>query len=99
MVSYHALIDWFQKMAKRMLYFRLVSCCSVLFFVAGTKPEAAAPQGVSQRSSVSGNKDLPYSPELVVKLLTEARATGNVQRGAEVFRSPLFACLSCHKVG
>src|SRR5262249_54564514 len=37
--------------------------------------------------------------ELVVRLLAKARASGDVRRGAEVFRSPQFACLTCHKVG
>src|SRR5262249_44527471 len=32
-------------------------------------------------------------------LLKEARTTGDVRRGAQVFASPKFACLSCHRVG
>lgn len=45
------------------------------------------------------SKGLAYDRELVVRLLAEAKANGDVRRGAEVFRSPQFACLSCHKVG
>ncbi len=36
--------------------------------------------------------------ELVMRLLAEAKANGDARRGAEVFRSPQFACLTCHKV-
>jgi putative heme-binding domain-containing protein len=39
-----------------------------------------------------------YDPQLVVRLVEEAKAHGDVRRGAEVFQSPQFACLSCHKV-
>ncbi|HLJ96100.1 MAG TPA: DUF6797 domain-containing protein [Gemmataceae bacterium] len=45
------------------------------------------------------SKTLPYDRELVVRLLTEAKASGDARRGAEVFRAPQFACLTCHKVG
>jgi putative heme-binding domain-containing protein len=44
-------------------------------------------------------KALPYDRALVVRLLAEAKANGDAQRGADVFRSPQFACLTCHKVG
>ena len=31
-------------------------------------------------------------------LLNKARSTGNAEHGAEVFASPRFACISCHRV-
>jgi putative heme-binding domain-containing protein len=40
-----------------------------------------------------------YSPDLVTQLVAAARGSGDVRRGAMVFRSPQFACVSCHKVG
>lgn len=40
-----------------------------------------------------------FDPAAVVALAREARAGGDSRRGAEVFASPRFACLSCHKVG
>ena len=44
-------------------------------------------------------KLLAYSPELVSQLVTAAKMHGDAKRGAAVFRSPLFACSNCHKVG
>jgi putative heme-binding domain-containing protein len=41
---------------------------------------------------------LDYSPAMVNDLVAAARAHGSAQRGAMVFRSAQFACLSCHKV-
>lgn len=40
-----------------------------------------------------------YSPGQVEQLLAEARERGNSARGAAVFSSAKFACVSCHKVG
>jgi putative heme-binding domain-containing protein len=39
-----------------------------------------------------------YSRDLVEKLVAEAKAHGDIQRGAFLFRQPTSACLSCHKV-
>lgn len=44
-------------------------------------------------------KELPYSAELVGRLVAEARTSGDARRGAEVFRAAQFACISCHMVG
>ncbi|HZW29899.1 MAG TPA: DUF6797 domain-containing protein, partial [Isosphaeraceae bacterium] len=41
----------------------------------------------------------PFDPALVVELLGSARREGDPQRGAAVFASPKFACLSCHRIG
>jgi len=40
----------------------------------------------------------PFSAHLVEKIVAEAKAHGDVQRGAFLFRAPTSACLSCHKV-
>lgn len=40
-----------------------------------------------------------YDPKLVATVLADARQHGDVKRGAEVFASTKFACLTCHKVG
>jgi putative heme-binding domain-containing protein len=40
-----------------------------------------------------------YSPELVARLLAEAKSQGDARHGAVVFHAPQFACVSCHKVG
>jgi putative heme-binding domain-containing protein len=44
-------------------------------------------------------RESPYNAEFVTQLIAEARTSGDARRGAEVFRAPQFACLSCHKVG
>src|ERR1039458_4115995 len=40
-----------------------------------------------------------YDPALAAGLLEDARKAGDVARGAELFASPKFACLSCHQAG
>jgi putative heme-binding domain-containing protein len=40
----------------------------------------------------------PGDPATVAALLEEARGKGDVRRGAEVFASTRFACLTCHRV-
>lgn len=40
-----------------------------------------------------------YSPELVERVIAEARAGGVAARGAVLFGSSHLACLSCHRVG
>ncbi|MBS0262830.1 MAG: c-type cytochrome [Planctomycetes bacterium] len=42
---------------------------------------------------------LEYDPQLIRALVDEARARGNSRRGAMLFGSPHFACVSCHRVG
>jgi len=44
-------------------------------------------------------KQVAYSPELVARLVAEAKSSGDARRGAEVFRAAQFACISCHVVG
>jgi putative heme-binding domain-containing protein len=54
-------------------------------------------QGTGARESLP--KNLPYDQELVARLVAQSKAQGDVRRGAAVFSSPQFACLSCHKLG
>jgi putative heme-binding domain-containing protein len=63
-----------------------------------TRVPSAPPQSTAAPHSQAG-KERPYDGKFVVSLVAEARSQGNAQRGAEVFRSPVFACLSCHRVG
>jgi putative heme-binding domain-containing protein len=48
------------------------------------RPRAAAEQGEAA---------------IIAELIHAARTDGDPRRGAEVFASPRFACLSCHRVG
>ena len=41
---------------------------------------------------------VPGDPSTINALLADARAHGDARRGAEVFASSKFACLSCHRV-
>jgi putative heme-binding domain-containing protein len=47
----------------------------------------------------TGAAALPFDAALVAAMLDDARQKGDPQHGAEVFVSPRFACLSCHRVG
>lgn len=40
-----------------------------------------------------------FPPDAIPRLLAEARASGNAEKGAEVFAAAQFGCVSCHKVG
>ena len=42
---------------------------------------------------------VPSAADRIAALIRDAQKNGDPQRGAEVFASPKFACLSCHKVG
>ena len=44
-------------------------------------------------------KQIPYNEDLVKSILSEAQTKGNSARGAMVFSSAKYACVSCHKVG
>lgn len=72
-------------------------------------PRAGSPTSAgSSRLALRGesaNTCLPpggiaeYSPQQVTEALEDARYRGNARRGAAIFGSAHFACLSCHKVG
>ena len=49
--------------------------------------------------SVPGAAAAPYDPALVASLIDDARKQGDPIRGAGVFASSKFACVSCHRVG
>ena len=42
---------------------------------------------------------IPYEAKTGEQLLADAQARGSAKRGADVFGSTKFACISCHKVG
>ncbi len=62
-------------------------------------PVPPAPKSAGSEKANGEAKELAYDRQLVMRLLAEAKANGDARRGAEVFRSPQFACLTCHKVG
>jgi putative heme-binding domain-containing protein len=69
---------------------------------AGPQPKPRTPVPPAPPAAPGPGKSsasLPYDRELANRLLTESRAKGNARLGADVFRSPQFACLSCHKIG
>jgi putative heme-binding domain-containing protein len=57
-------------------------------------PDQPAPEAGNASAAI-----LPYSTQRVVDLLHAAQQRGNAARGAVVFSSPKFACLSCHRIG
>jgi putative heme-binding domain-containing protein len=62
-----------------------------------TAPAPGADKAAQVNAAVPA--DSSYDPALVARRLDEARRAGDPTRGAEVFASPQFACLSCHRVG
>lgn len=61
----------------------------------GTASSAAAEDATCLPAGVIGN----YSPQLVRDAVADAQLRGSARRGAMVFGSAHFACLSCHRVG
>jgi putative heme-binding domain-containing protein len=59
------------------------------------KPKAAAVVPPSASPALTA---APYDPALVSALVEEARTHGDSVRGAQVFASARFACISCHRV-
>lgn len=43
--------------------------------------------------------DTEYDPALVSRIVADASARGSARRGAMIFGSAHFACISCHRVG
>src|SRR5438132_603171 len=62
-------------------------------------PLSARPAAAASTQAAGLPRDLAYDPKLIKKLIADARAQGDSQRGADVFVSPQFACLSCHRIG
>ncbi len=66
---------------------------------AGPRPTPRTPvPGKPTASPPTTGKELAYDPKIIQRLVVEAAKQGNAQHGAEVFRSPQFACLSCHQI-
>ncbi len=67
------------------------------------KPRTAVPPPppavTPDRAKPASTATKPYDPALVANLLEDARKSGDVTRGAELFASPKLACLSCHQAG
>ncbi len=61
---------------------------------ARPRPRTPVPPLPSKTASVEMSR-----PALVAQLIRDAQQEGASQRGAAVFASPKFACLSCHRVG
>ena len=59
---------------------------------AWTFPAPTSPTSAARPQSV------PYDPALVRRWLTDAQEKGDVLRGARVFATAKFACVSCHQV-
>jgi putative heme-binding domain-containing protein len=64
-------------------------------------PVPASPQTTPKTGSAAtpASASAPFDPAVIALLLDDARAKGDPARGAEVFASPNFACISCHRVG
>jgi putative heme-binding domain-containing protein len=65
----------------------------------GRKPVTRTPVPAPPKSATKASTQTDYNPERAKQLLAEAKKDGNASRGADVFRAPQFACLSCHRVG
>ena len=57
------------------------------------KPRTPVPPPPALKAEVA-----PGDPSTIAALLADARTHGDPRRGAEVFASSKFACLSCHRV-
>ncbi|HMF16334.1 MAG TPA: DUF6797 domain-containing protein, partial [Gemmataceae bacterium] len=64
----------------------------------GKKP-GPRPKPRTYKTADNSAANSPYDPELVARLVKEAKAGGDARHGAAVFRMPQFACIGCHKLG
>jgi putative heme-binding domain-containing protein len=62
-------------------------------------PPASAAGVKAAVAPASRSSEAPFDPKLAATLLQDARTEGDTRRGAAVFASPQFACISCHRVG
>src|SRR5262249_38284640 len=69
--------------------------CLVLILGTSTRTQSQQPP----TEPAKGKSAPAYNPDLVTQLVAAAKASGDVRRGAMVFRAPQFACQGCHKVG
>jgi sugar phosphate isomerase/epimerase len=66
---------------------------------AGPRPRPRTPVPPPPSPAPRVSSTAPADMAKVANLISEAREHGDPGRGAEVFASPRFACLSCHRVG
>ena len=64
----------------------------------GKKPNPR-PKPRTYKGTDNSTANFPYNPDLVARLVKEAKAGGDARHGAAVFRMPQFACIGCHKLG
>jgi putative heme-binding domain-containing protein len=62
---------------------------------AGPVPKPRTPVAARPAQALQPDE---YDPKRVAELLQDAQRHGDVRHGAEVFASPKFACLTCHRV-
>lgn len=62
------------------------------------RPELRSPDIPPVQSDAGSPSRMPYSTALVADLIAAAHVQGDASRGAVIFGSPRFACLSCHRV-
>src|SRR5262249_34613735 len=65
----------------------------------GPRPQPRTPIPPPAISSAPTGPNASAEAAQVSSLIADAREHGDAARGAEVFGSPKFACLSCHRVG
>ncbi len=65
----------------------------------GPRPRPRTPVPPPPATPSRTGSTTPAEAAQVAALIAEARERGNPGRGAVVFASPQFACLSCHRVG
>src|SRR5262249_45949920 len=61
--------------------------------------ESADSKALSQQPGAATAAPLDYDPELIKPLTDGAKSSGDSRRGAMLFVSSRFACVSCHRVG
>jgi putative heme-binding domain-containing protein len=65
---------------------------------AGPKPTPRTPVQPAPKPAAAATLN-SYDPAVVAQLLNDAKTQGDARRGAQVFASAQFGCMSCHKIG
>jgi putative heme-binding domain-containing protein len=94
LTSPHRSGSLFHAFFSTLILFSTFECCEPCRG-ADDRPAAAIPPG----GTASVPKARPYDKALVDRVAADARLHGHAERGAAVFMSARFACVSCHKVG
>lgn len=84
-------------MQRRRHTLTLVVCTHLCFLNADARTAEPTTDPVRQFPSAEGTDE--FNPQVLHQLLAAAQLSGSAQRGAILFSSPQFACISCHKVG